>query len=265
MNRLAINTIGDELEASAAFCRAEGIGIEVTDFAFPEVLDGDISSRIERHVLAVDGLSPLVSHGPFFDLVATSPDPAIVEVAGRRHEAALKASVEIGASFYIAHTNFTPIIRNPSYRDNWAERMLRFWLPLADEAGRHNITICLENLWEPEPDIQAELIARGGHPHLRATFDNGHLLVFTRWSAESWVKTLGEAIAHCHLHDNMGELDEHLPVGQGKENWPALLEVLARHAPRAVLVAESDSLDNNKVSIERLRGYQPYDSGVPGG
>ena len=30
MNTLAINTMGDELEDSAAFCRSQGIGIEVT-------------------------------------------------------------------------------------------------------------------------------------------------------------------------------------------------------------------------------------------
>lgn len=256
MKQLAINTIGHELEASAEFCRAEGIGIEVTDFAFPSVLDGDISSRVDRHIRAVAGVTPLISHGPFFDLVATSPDPAIVEVARRRHRAALDASREIGATLYVAHTNFTPIIRNPAYRDNWAERMLKFWLPLADWAGKHNITICLENLWEPAPDIQADLIARGGHPHLKATFDNGHLLVFTGFTAGSWIETLGEAIAHCHVHDNNGELDEHLPVGGGKENWPELLEALRRHAPQAVLVSECDRLETNRVSIERLREFQ---------
>jgi sugar phosphate isomerase/epimerase len=253
MSRLAMNAIGDELETAAGFCRAEGIGIEVTAFAFPAVLDGDIQSQIDRHVRAVTGITPLISHGPFYDLVVTSRDPAIVEVARRRHEAAIDASQEIGATFYIAHTNFTPIIRNPAYRDNWAERMLKFWLPLADLAGKRGITICLENLWEPRPDIQADLIERGGHPHLRATFDNGHLLVFTKYSARSWIETLGRAIAHCHVHDNNGELDEHLPVGEGKEKWPELLSALRLHAPDAPIVAETDGFEGNRVSIERLK------------
>jgi sugar phosphate isomerase/epimerase len=253
MSQLAMNAIGDDLEAAAEFCRAEGIGIEVTAFAFPAVLDGDIGPEIDRHLRAVAGITPLISHGPFYDLVVTSPDPAIIDVARRRHEAALDASHEIGATFYIAHTNFTPIIRNPAYRDNWAGRMLKFWLPLADRAGRQGITICLENLWEPGPDIQADLIAKGGHPHLRATFDNGHLLVFTDYSARAWIETLGGDIAHCHVHDNNGELDEHLPVGEGKENWPDLLDALGRHAPDAPIVAETDRFDRNRVSIERLK------------
>jgi sugar phosphate isomerase/epimerase len=253
MNRLVINAIGDELEASADFCRAEGLGIEVTDFAFPAVLDEDLTERTDRNARAVAGIAPVISHGPFFDLVVTSPDPAIVEVCRRRHSAALQATYEIGAAFYVAHTNFTPIIRHPRYRDTWAERMLEFWLPFADDAGKHNVTICLENLWEPEPDIQADLIRRGDHPHLRATFDNGHLLVFTEYSASSWIETLGEGIAHCHVHDNNGELDEHLVVGDGKEDWPALLEALRKYSPNAAIAAENDSLEKNKMSIERLR------------
>ena len=32
MRRLAINAVGDELEAVAVFCRSDGIGIEVTGY-----------------------------------------------------------------------------------------------------------------------------------------------------------------------------------------------------------------------------------------
>lgn len=163
MNKLAINTVGDELEKSVEFCKAEKIGLEVTAFAFPSNLNGDMASLVKRHKEAVDGVSPLILHGPFFDLAATSPDPAIVAVAKQRHEVALAAAGEIGVSFYVTHTNFTPLIRNPSYRKNWTNRMLEFWLPLADAASKHNIIICLENLWEPSPDIQADLISSGKH------------------------------------------------------------------------------------------------------
>ena len=113
---------------------------------------------------------------------------------------------------------------------------------------------CLENLWEPTPDVQAELITSAKHPHLRASFDNGHALVFSEVASSSWVETLGDALAHCHLHDNSGEIDEHRPVGEGRESWPEFMEATSKYAPGAILVAESDRLASNKVSIERLRG-----------
>jgi len=255
MNTLAINTIGDELEDSAEYCRANKIGLEVSSFAFPQNLEGDISTLVERHKRAVSDISPILFHGPFMDLVATSPDSAIVDISKQRHQVALDAATEIGATIYIGHTNFTPMIRNPSYRETWIARMLDFWLPFADSAAKKGITICLENLWEPHPDIQAELISAGQHPNLRASFDNGHALVFSDVSSVRWVETLGANLGHCHLHDNAGELDEHKPIGDGKEDWQSLLNSLSQFSPRAILVAESDGLNNNKVSIEKIKSF----------
>ena len=253
MRRLAINTVGDELEAAAEFCRSDGIGIEVTDFAFPWEFDGDLATVIDRHVKATAGIAPISMHGPFYELIASGLDPAIVAVVRQRHETALTAAGEIGASYYVAHSDFTPLIRESSYRKNWGRRMLDFWLPFADRAGKHNMIICLENIWEPVPDIQAELVAAGNHPHLRATFDNGHALIFSGLPAREWIATLGPLLGHCHLHDNSGQLDEHKPVGEGKENWPELVAALDACAPQAVLVAESSWLNNNRLSLDRLR------------
>ncbi len=255
MNQLAINTVGDELEEAASFCKAEGVGIEITDFAFPWILDENPNSRIDRHKEALAGISLISSHGPFFEMIAASRDTAIVSVVRDRHSAALAASMEIGAVYYVAHTNFNPLIRDPSYRKGWSQGTLDFWLPFADKAGKKNVTICLENVWEPVPDIQAELIMAGNHPHLKATFDNGHVLVFSAIPAVKWVETLGPMLAHCHLHDNFGERDEHNSIGRGNEDWLELITALKRHSPSAILVAESDRFEHNKLSIERLRNF----------
>ena len=253
MNKLAINTTGDELEETASYCRAQGIGIEVTGFYLPSSLDGDVTGLIKRHAKAVAGISPVVSHGPFLDLIAVSRDPAIVEVTRKRHSASLDASREIGATLYVAHTNYNAMIRTASYDKNFTKRMLDFWLPFADEAAKSGIVICLENLWEPGPEIQAKLISEAKHPNLKASFDNGHALVFSAKPASHWIETLGGDLAHCHLHDNSGAADEHKPVGEGKENWPELLGAAELFSPLAVLVAESDRLASNRASFERLR------------
>ncbi|HDS01917.1 MAG TPA: hypothetical protein ENO22_01695 [candidate division Zixibacteria bacterium] len=47
--------------------------------------------------------------------------------------------------------------------------------------------------------------------------------------------------------------NEHKPIGDGKENWPDLIAALRQHSPGAIIVAESDSLKNNKISLERLK------------
>lgn len=253
MNAFAISALGDELEKSGVFCKSEGIGIEVTDFAFPANLGDEISGCIDRHLKIIDGISPLSLHGPFIDMVTASLDPEIVAISHKRHTAALDAAIELGASIYVVHTNYNPLIRDTSYRKNWTKRTLDFWLPFADKAGKHDIVISMENLWEETPDIQADLIEQGNHPNLRATFDNGHALVFTEQSATEWIKRLGPYLAHCHLHDNSGEIDEHKPVGDGIENWPELMSAIRTYAPDAVLVVENDLLTENQASLEKLR------------
>ncbi len=117
---LALNVLEDELETCAAFCRQEGLGIEITAFAFPTGLDQGFSERIQRHATVVQGL-PCSLHGPFLDLYPTSPDPAVVDVCKSRHSKALQAAREVGASIYVAHLNSIPLIRNKNYRDRFAQ------------------------------------------------------------------------------------------------------------------------------------------------
>jgi len=256
----AINTAGfhsrevnPELAEAAAFTKAENIQLEITDFASPDVLDTGLSERVDAIIKALNGVTPRSSHGPFLDLTAASKDREIVAVCRKRHEQALGATAETGAKIYVAHTNFNSLIRNKAYRNLFVERSLKFWLPLADWAGKKGITIVLENLWEEGPEVQRQLADSGKHPHLKASFDNGHALVFSKRPASQWTEVLGEALAHCHLHDNDGEEDRHWPVGKGKEAWPALVSALQRYAPGALLVVESDRLALNKESLQKLR------------
>jgi hypothetical protein len=116
--QLSINALETELAAATTVCREESLGIEVTAFAFPNTLDHHYEASLSRHAALVTGIAPISLHGPFLDLYPASQDPEI----------------------------------NRSYRDRFAATIAEFWLPLADEAASHGITIVLENLWEPGPD-----------------------------------------------------------------------------------------------------------------
>jgi sugar phosphate isomerase/epimerase len=252
---LGINALEEDVGEAAALCRSEGLGLEVATFAFPAALDdGGLERRIAGHRDLVDGVPWVSVHGPFLDLFATSPDPAIVEVCERRHRAALGVARALGALRYVAHLNSLPQIRAPSYVDRFAERCVAFWRPLADEAADAGIVIVLENLWEPGPELQTRVVDEADHPALRASFDNGHALVFSPRPSAEWVQALGPRLAHVHLHDNDGDTDLHLPVGQGVEDWRPLVSALGRYAPDALVVLESDRPAENRRSLESLRG-----------
>lgn len=50
--------------------------------------------------------------------------------------------------------------------------------------------------------------------------DTGHAHV-NGWDIPAVVKALGERLVACHVHDNDGNGDAHLPVGQGDIDWKA--------------------------------------------
>ena len=152
--KLGINCLEEELASVSETCRREGIGIEVTAFAFPKDLDKGLKARVKLHASAVEGIQPVSSHGPFVDLYASSSDPEIVRVCRERHTQALEATRAIGASIYIAHLNSLPMIRNPRYLDRFVPAVSEFWAPFAQDAEKTGMTIVLENLWEAGPELQ---------------------------------------------------------------------------------------------------------------
>lgn len=252
---LAVNALEEELGEVAAFCREENVGLEVTAFAYPSTLDSNYRACLDAHAEALGDLEPVLFHGPFLDLYPTSPDPRIVAVARERHEAALQAAGELGAGIYVAHTNSIPLIRNRDYRETFVATAAEFWRRMADRAGRSEITIALENMWETAPDLQEQIVGEADHPYLKASFDNGHALVFSRRPSADWIRALGDDLVHLHLHDNDGSYDEHRAVGEGTEDWPSLLEAHREAAPESILVVECDRLEVNRKSLKVLRAF----------
>ena len=98
-----------------------------------------------------------------------------------------------------------------------------------------------------------QVVQEAGHPGLKASFDNGHALMFSDAPAREWVDVLGDYLAHCHLHDNDGQYDQHLPIGQGIEDWPILLDALHAIESDPLIVLESDQFDQNVTSLESIR------------
>lgn len=69
------------------------------------------------------------------------------------------------------------------------------------------------------PERLAELLEE---TDLGVTFDIGHLNT-VGFPFERFLELLGKRIVHLHLHDNSGESDEHLPLGNGTIPWKKVL------------------------------------------
>ena len=86
--------------------------------------------------------------------------------------------------------------------------------------------------------------------------DTGHAHV-NGWDIPAVIKALGKRLKACHLHDNGGAGDEHLPIGQGSINWEAYFKAIQKHAPKSIQVLEScrgfESAAGLEQHIEELK------------
>jgi sugar phosphate isomerase/epimerase len=131
----------------------------------------------------------------------------------------------------VFHANFIASMRNAEYRLDWTERQVAFWGPLADRAWEAGIVIALENMWEFDPDIITEVLRRLDQPGLQACLDVGHTHLFSDIALETWVARLNGYIAHAHLNNNDGAVDEHHGLDDGVLDYPEILRCL-RGLPR---------------------------------
>lgn len=219
------------------------LGIELMAFAYPEVLDGDWRAiRDEYKQLLAPIRGDITLHGPFMDMVSGSPDPRINAVCVARYSSAIRIAHELGARNLVFHANFIGTLHNQFYRDGWHERNVEFWIPLAEYAETHGVTLALENMWEFDPTIIGDLIRAVNHPSLRACVDVGHAHLFSdrKFNFDEWIAVMRPFIVEYHMNNNNGVLDEHFGFDweHGTLNYHTLLPKLRQAAPDATMVLE---------------------------
>jgi sugar phosphate isomerase/epimerase len=79
-------------------------------------------------------------------------------------------------------------------------------------------------------------------PEAGALLDVGHAYI-NQWNLSNIIQQLGKRLVACHLHDNHGLSDDHLPIGQGTINWDSLFSTICSSAPETTLVFEYANVD----------------------
>jgi len=159
-------------------------------------------------------------HLPFHDLQPGSIDDYILESTRQRLKKAIRIASIYEPRFLVAHANFIPLYSD--LYSSWLKRSVQTWEEVLGEWPDHP-PLYLENVREYDPGPLADLVSELEHRQVRFCFDLGH------WASYSggvqynnlalWMQTMGQHIAHMHLHDNDGVADQHLGLGQGNIPW----------------------------------------------
>lgn len=257
MERLAIATSQTDITRHVALAREHGVGLEIQVYGYDtNLLDGDWRAVVAQHKGSLRGFDGEIAlHGAFYDMNSASYDQRITALTRERYLLNLHIAAELGVRNVVFHANYLHVIRNPGYLLDWTQRQVDFWGDLAKEAQRAGLVIALENMWEPKPGIIARVLEEVDSPHLGACLDVGHAHLYSdSLPFTAWLERLQDRLVHCHINNNRGLYDEHLPldVEAGLVNYRVVLPLL-RALPQSFLVSlEMDQLDFLERSLRYL-------------
>jgi sugar phosphate isomerase/epimerase len=184
------------------------------------------------------------------DINIGSLNPRMREAALRELLSALGACRRLGMDVITVHPAFmTPLGFVSKDKVNETTKAgLRKLDAYSQELG---VKVALENMprspfsMATTPRDLLELIEG---TDLGICLDVGH--ANTAGKLKEFVK-LKKNIVNLHVHDNRGETDEHLPVGDGTVDFPWLIRSLSGYKGRYVI--ESRGLEDAMISRDRLQ------------
>ena len=174
-------------------------------------------------------------HGPFMDLSSGSPDPAVWNLTRRRFEQVADLVPFFRPRSVVCHAGFEPR-RYGFLGEVWYQKSLEMWTWFARRLRNEGTKLMLENVFEEEPEDLMPLFENLDPEQVGFCLDVGHCSAFGSAPVESWIGCLANHIGQLHLHDNLGQKDDHLSLGKGKIDFERMLSLLAKRLEKPPIV-----------------------------
>lgn len=241
---LYVSSIGEDCcEAAREF----GLGIELAQFCTAARLDGAPPEPWELPVeRCLSASSRFVLHGPFNELTPAAIDPLVLDVTKKRYRQAIEKAHAMGIQKIVLHAGFLPLVYYPEW---FVERSTTVWRELLC-AIPDDMTVCLENVLEPEPQLLTAIMEAVHDPRLRICLDLGHAnTCASALPPENWLRACAPYLSHVHLHNNQSDRDLHAALFDGVMDIAGLLSLLEALSPQATCTLE---LTQDRPSLDWL-------------
>jgi len=206
----------DFSEKDIEFSRQNRLGLEVLKYANPIFADNfdENHPKMSQWLTGVHGLA---MHGAYNDTFYTSVDPLICEVAQKRFIQSMEIAAFHGIDRVVFHSSYRKFLNGFSAAaiDTFITKAVAFWKGMEKNIPA-GMTIFIENVEDEDPEVFVRIFEGINSPKIRCCFDIGHAYFNGRSvSLNRWIDVLKDHIGHVHIHDNNGQNDDHLPLGQG--------------------------------------------------
>lgn len=139
--------------------------------------------------------------------------------------------------------------------DRAMEHMVKALQMLCDAADESGMSVAIENMINMDrlmcrhPEEMQALLEDVDRSNIGITFDVGHANTNSNIS-DFFTEGIRANIVHMHLHDNNGEWDDHLPLGEGNIDWVMTMSHLKDYGVTAII--EGHNLVEGRKSLEYL-------------
>jgi sugar phosphate isomerase/epimerase len=228
-----------------------------------EALDSDSYKDFLQvaSLLRSKGLA-ITLHAPFHDLAPGAVDKKILETTRQRLSQAWDLIPLFEPLSVVVHTGYDR--KRYEERDAWLATALETWTPLVKALEGTKTALAFENVYEKTPIMLKRLLTGLHTEGAGFCFDVGHMNVFSSTDMETWLKELGPFLKQLHLHDNMGDRDDHLALGAGEIPFDALFQAMKKRDLKPILTLEAHKEEWIWKSLEFLSRSESFRRMVSG-
>lgn len=210
-------TFGKTFKELSSYCDVAPPLIELVD-DWRDSLNKDRISQI-REIRSAHGIVFTV-HTPFVGVNISSANEKLRALSVKIIKKSISNASEIGAQVAVVHPGSSSMLDDYYPGTHWKAniRSLKSILSFAEDLG---VTAGLENMPARTSAFmqRIEEFERAEEEGLdfKIALDIGH--ANTHSLVKAFVERYEHKIVHVHLHDNMGQEDQHLVMGQGTADW----------------------------------------------
>ena len=184
-------------------------------------------------------------HPPVVNTAAFDDDERAVVI--HKYRATLALAERLGIRDMVIHSGHRPCVQVSAEQGReLARRTLR---AVGETAGNVGVRLLLENTgWHEHaildtPGDLLELAESACPPDTGILLDTGHA-VLQHFGVVDCARIWLPHLAQVHAHDNAGEFDDHLPLGEGVIDWSSLIGLLAGAGWDGVFMLELGACDD---------------------
>ncbi|WP_296868007.1 sugar phosphate isomerase/epimerase [uncultured Methanobrevibacter sp.] len=237
---------GIEFELEKTLDFIENLGIE-----YAELVHQYPAEFIDSEILESYSLKYSI-HAPFMDVNIASPQDQSRLNSIAQIKSSIDLANEINAEAVVVHPGLISFLANKYFKKEVYEFANQSIKEIGDYAKDLGVMATIENMPNFESMIYQNIVDLNQllvENEMHMTLDIGHAN-HVGYAPEDMIF---DSIKHVHVHDNLGDDDSHLPLGEGSIDLKYIINTLESKNYDGIYILEVNDYDSIKKSYEYMK------------